>query len=208
MTYLVSSGQKSVWLDSCPRSEASNDPGERKASWELKRRKEVRQEEAFPVLFAENPETRTRAVGRLCRRAVTGSKARGCLLQERQAAAKSTSIKGEKTMKGIPVFLAVVALVASVTVAPVLAGPNTQSKSAAAAKLRIDLNTATAEELAELPGIGDKVAARIVAFREENGGFKKIEEIMNVKGIGEKTFTKLRGNLYVDTSKKGSNKKK
>ena len=56
----------------------------------------------------------------------------------------------------------------------------------------LNLNTATATELAKLPGIGPAVAARIVEHRQKNGGFKKIEELMNVKGIGEKTFLKLK----------------
>jgi competence protein ComEA len=56
----------------------------------------------------------------------------------------------------------------------------------------LNLNTATAAELAKLPGIGPAVAARIVEHRQKSGGFKKIEELMNVKGIGEKTFLKLK----------------
>lgn len=53
---------------------------------------------------------------------------------------------------------------------------------------KIDINTASVVELQKLPRIGEKVAQRIVDFRKENGKFKKIEEIMKVKGIGEKTF--------------------
>ena len=55
-----------------------------------------------------------------------------------------------------------------------------------------NLNTATAADFAKLPGIGPAVAARIVEYRQKNGSFKKIEELMNVKGIGEKTFLKLK----------------
>lgn len=55
----------------------------------------------------------------------------------------------------------------------------------------IDLNTAGVEELTSLPGVGQKVAERIVAYREANGPFDKKEELMNVRGIGEKTFLKL-----------------
>jgi competence protein ComEA len=83
------------------------------------------------------------------------------------------------------------------------------SKSKPAEELLVDINTASVKELAELPGIGEKVAARVVSYREENGRFKKIEEIMNVRGIGEKTFVKLRDSLIVKSgSKKGSSKKK
>jgi competence protein ComEA len=57
------------------------------------------------------------------------------------------------------------------------------------------------EQLVELPGIGEAVAARIVAYREENGSFGKIEELMNVRGIGEKTFLRLRPLIFVEQGK-------
>ena len=56
---------------------------------------------------------------------------------------------------------------------------------------RIDLNTAGAEELMTLPGIGEKRAADIIADREENGPFRFVEEITRVKGIGEETLAEL-----------------
>ena len=62
----------------------------------------------------------------------------------------------------------------------------------------LDLNTATAEELAGLPGIGPELAGRIVAYREEHGGFGSIEEIMEVSGIGEGKFTALEGRITVE----------
>lgn len=55
----------------------------------------------------------------------------------------------------------------------------------------VNINTAGAEELALLPRVGDVVAQRIVDFRGENGGFKAAEDLMLVKGIGEKTFELL-----------------
>jgi len=61
----------------------------------------------------------------------------------------------------------------------------------------INLNTATVTELMQLPKVGAKTAERIVAFRKQHGGFKRPEEIMNVKGIGEKSFAKLRPHLSV-----------
>jgi competence protein ComEA len=66
----------------------------------------------------------------------------------------------------------------------------------------INLNTATAEQLDSLPGIGPKVAARIIEYRQKNGPFKKIEDVMNVKGIGEKNFLKIKGRLSVGTAAK------
>lgn len=50
----------------------------------------------------------------------------------------------------------------------------------------IDLNTATEEQLRLLPGIGEVLARRIVAYREENGSFQAVEELLNVEDIGEK----------------------
>lgn len=56
----------------------------------------------------------------------------------------------------------------------------------------VDLNRATAEELRALPGVGPVMAGRIVAFRRERGGFRKLEELMEVKGVGAKTFARLK----------------
>jgi comEA protein len=56
----------------------------------------------------------------------------------------------------------------------------------------LNLNTATADELEALPGIGPATATRIVEYRQKNGPFKKIEDLMNIKGIGEKSFLKLK----------------
>ena len=62
----------------------------------------------------------------------------------------------------------------------------------------LDLNTATAEELATLPGIGPELAGRIVAYREEQGGFGSIEEIVEVSGIWEGKFAALKGRITVE----------
>ena len=63
--------------------------------------------------------------------------------------------------------------------------------------LLVNLNTATSSELETLPGIGAKTAARIIDYRQKKGPFKKIEELMNVQGIGEKSFLKLKPQLTV-----------
>jgi competence protein ComEA len=62
---------------------------------------------------------------------------------------------------------------------------------------RIDLNTASLELLMELPRIGESKAQAIIAYREQNGGFKSAEEIVNVKGIGDKTYTSFRDKITV-----------
>ncbi len=72
---------------------------------------------------------------------------------------------------------------------------------AGAAAAVINLNTATAEQLDALPGVGAKMAARIIEYRQKNGPFKKVEDLMNVKGIGEKAFLKMKNQLTVGTAK-------
>ena len=61
-----------------------------------------------------------------------------------------------------------------------------------AATLSVNLNAASAVELAELPGIGEVLAARIIAWREKNGPFDRIDQVMAVSGIGPATYEKIR----------------
>src|SRR6266568_1796008 len=73
--------------------------------------------------------------------------------------------------------------------------------AASVAKAAVNINTATATELESLPGIGARTAARIIEYRQKNGPFKKVEELMNVRGVGEKSFLKLKPQLTVTTGK-------
>ena len=66
----------------------------------------------------------------------------------------------------------------------------------------ININKASAEALQALPRIGKTVAQRIVAFREEHGPFERIEELMNVRGVGEKTFLRLKDRITVGSARK------
>lgn len=63
---------------------------------------------------------------------------------------------------------------------------------------RININTATSEELRALKGIGPSKASAIIEYRERYGGFTCPEELTEVKGIGEKTFEKLKDSIYAD----------
>ncbi|MCL2573686.1 MAG: helix-hairpin-helix domain-containing protein [Defluviitaleaceae bacterium] len=63
---------------------------------------------------------------------------------------------------------------------------------------RININTATSEQLQTLSGIGPVTAGNIINHREARGGFATIEEIMNVSGIGERTFENIRDGITVD----------
>ena len=69
--------------------------------------------------------------------------------------------------------------------------------AAASSAAPVNLNTATQTQLETLPGIGAKAAERIIEYRQKNGGFKKLEDLMNVQGIGEKNFLKLKSKLSV-----------
>ena len=103
-------------------------------------------------------------------------------------------------------FTCALAIVCLAAIAPVLtqekaaqdkAAPSRRaagaaSKTSAILEGPVNLNTATATQISLLPGIGPKAAERIVEYRQKNGAFKKIEELMNVKGIGEKSFLKLK----------------
>jgi competence protein ComEA len=85
----------------------------------------------------------------------------------------------------------------------VAAKPAPAVRVVAASTEIINLNTATAVQLGSLPGIGPKTADLIIQYRQKNGPFKKVEEIMNVRGVGEKSFLKLKSRLTVAATKAG-----
>ncbi len=68
---------------------------------------------------------------------------------------------------------------------------------------KININTASKEELIKLPGIGEVKAESIIEFRKQNGPFKNISDIIKVKGIGEKTFNKFSDTITVEDSNEG-----
>ena len=76
-------------------------------------------------------------------------------------------------------------------------------KPTATAAAPVNLNTATAEQLATIPGVGPKMAERIIDYRQKSGGFKKIEDLMNVSGVGEKSFLKMKPLITVTVPKPG-----
>jgi competence protein ComEA len=79
--------------------------------------------------------------------------------------------------------------------------------SAPTAESPLNINTATQAQFEALPGLGAKVAERIIEYRQKNGNFKKVEDLMNVKGIGEKSFLKLKPLLAVQQKTDADSKK-
>ena len=105
------------------------------------------------------------------------------------------------------ILLALVILIATVVVAQSAVASPQAAKTAGAAKAKataaspVNLNSASVAQLQTLPGIGASTAQRIVEYRQKNGSLKKIEELMNVKGIGEKSFLKLKPLITVAAEK-------
>jgi competence protein ComEA len=71
---------------------------------------------------------------------------------------------------------------------------------------KVNLNTASVEQLSTLPGVGPKLAARIVEYRQKSGTFRTTQELMNVQGIGEKNFAKIEAWLSVGETPKAAAK--
>jgi competence protein ComEA len=102
----------------------------------------------------------------------------------------------------IRIVASLVACASLLAVVPAAGAAQSKPAAAPAAKAAVvNINTASAAELDALPGIGAKTAALIVEYRQKNGPFKKIEELMNVRGVGEKNFLKLRPQLTVGGAK-------
>ena len=95
---------------------------------------------------------------------------------------------------------AVLAVALAVLVVPALAVAGSASKSEPTSK--VNLNTANAEQLATLPGVGPALASRIVEYRQKSGAFRSTKDVMNVKGIGEKNFAKIEAWLTVSDAPK------
>jgi competence protein ComEA len=85
-----------------------------------------------------------------------------------------------------------------VCAAPSRGAPSAKSATADAAdKAPVDINAADAEKLATLPGVGPSIAQRIVEYRKEHGPFKSVDELVNVRGVGEKLLGRLREHVTV-----------
>jgi competence protein ComEA len=104
-------------------------------------------------------------------------------------------------MRMLMVVLLVLGLAVSAQAGQTSRGAAPVAKASASAP--VNLNTATVAQLETLPGIGKSTAERILQYREKSGGFKKIEDLMNIRGIGEKNFLKLKPLVTVASAKGG-----
>lgn len=82
---------------------------------------------------------------------------------------------------------------------PALAAPDKSDTKAPP----VDVNTAGVDELQSVPGIGPSLAQKIVEHRRQHGPFRRLEDLLEIKGIGEKSLERLRGRLVVSKEKTG-----
>ena len=99
-------------------------------------------------------------------------------------------IEGVETMKEGKRYFSILMIIASIMLVATMTMAEEGNK--------INLNTATVEDLMQIKGVGKSYAERIIEYREKNGPFKEIEDIMKVKGIGPKTFEKIQAMLQVE----------
>jgi competence protein ComEA len=90
---------------------------------------------------------------------------------------------------------------AAVPAARAAAAPAAPAAAVASESRPVDINTAPSDALQSVPGIGKSLAQRIIAFREKNGAFQTVDDLLKVQGIGEKSLQKLRPYLTVAKSK-------
>jgi len=106
-------------------------------------------------------------------------------------------------MRMLMVVLVILGLSVAAQAGEQASRPTTPAAKASASG-PLNLNTATVSQLEALPGIGKSTAERILEYREKSGGFKKIEDLMNVRGVGEKSFLKLKPLITVSSGKGGN----
>ena len=94
----------------------------------------------------------------------------------------------------------------ALTMAALLVSGTAMAAGKPAPTAKVNLNTASIEQLTTLPGVGPKLAARIVEYRQKSGTFRSTQELINVQGIGEKNFAKIETWLSVGEAPKAAAK--
>jgi len=97
--------------------------------------------------------------------------------------------------------LLIVLALAGIAARPAAAAPAAAHKAAASEARPVDINTADSAALETVPGIGKSLSQRIVAFREKNGPFQSVDDLLKIQGVGEKSIQKLRPYLTVAKAK-------
>ena len=103
-----------------------------------------------------------------------------------------------KSFKTIVRCLSVVAVFMLIALPVIAAEPAAPAEKAPGLEGQIHINTATAEQLALLPGLGKKTADAVIEYRTKNGNFKAVDDITKVKGIGAKKLEKIKGYLVLE----------
>ncbi len=88
-------------------------------------------------------------------------------------------------------LLTLLVILAMAAVSTVSLGAAEKQAAAGGTDKLININSADAAQLVKLPQVGPKMAQRILDYRKSSGGFKRVQDLMKVKGIGEKVFAKL-----------------
>lgn len=94
----------------------------------------------------------------------------------------------------------------AVAVTALLFASSTFAAGKPAPTAKVNINTASVEQLSTLPGVGPKLAARIVEHRTKSGAFRSAQDLMNVKGVGEKNYAKLEPWVSVGEPAKAASK--
>jgi competence protein ComEA len=105
-------------------------------------------------------------------------------------------MKGLRSISVLVMVILVFAFSASLAFAQAASKADT-GKATEQVAGKININKATSEQLMEIKGIGESYAKRIVEYREKNGPFKKIEDIMEVQGIGTKIFESIKDRITI-----------
>ncbi len=90
-----------------------------------------------------------------------------------------------------------VGVILCIFLGPLLAQQSTRPTGSSTTPSKININTASLEELQTLPRIGPAIAQRIIDYRKEHGPFKRIEDIMKIQGIGERVFEQIKDRITV-----------